>query len=57
MKQHLTDSATSPENLYGYLKAYLMLDDRNHFDRKYLQEMADAEWKMSDAAPAAYRSR
>ena len=53
MKQHLTDSATSPENLYGYLKAYLMLDDRNHFDKKYLQEMADAEWKMSDSAPAA----
>jgi type VI secretion system protein ImpL len=53
MKQRLTDSSTSPENLYTYLKAYLMLDDRNHFDKKYLQEIADAEWKMSDAAPAA----
>src|SRR5262245_7705580 len=53
MKQRLTDSSTSPENLFTYLKAYLMLDDRNHFDKKYLQEIADAEWKASDAAPAA----
>ncbi len=53
IKQHLIDSATAPEILYGYLKAYLMLGDRKHLDKKYLQDMADAEWKMSGTTPAA----
>ena len=53
IKQHLVTSATEPEKLYVYLKAYLMLGDPKHLDKKHLQMLADLEWKMPDAAPGA----
>ena len=53
IKQHLVGYAAEPEKLYVYLKAYLMLGDPKHLDKKYLQSLADVEWKMPDAAPGA----
>ena len=44
IKQRLDDFATDPEQLYSYLKAYVMLGEPEHLDPKYLQELADAEW-------------
>ena len=53
IKQHLVGYAAEPENLYLYLKAYLMLGDPKHLDKKLLQALADQEWRMPDAAPGA----
>jgi type VI secretion system protein ImpL len=53
IKQHLVGYASEPEKLYVYLKAYLMLGDPKHLDKKTLQFLADLEWKMPDAAPGA----
>jgi type VI secretion system protein ImpL len=53
VKQHLVDYASEPEKLYVYLKAYLMLGDPKHLDKKHLQYLADLEWRMPDAAPGA----
>jgi type VI secretion system protein ImpL len=53
VKQHLAGSASEPEKLYVYLKAYLMLGDPKHLDKKQLQALADQEWRMPDAAPGA----
>jgi type VI secretion system protein ImpL len=53
IKQHLVGYAAEPEKLYVYLKAYLMLGDPKHLDKKHLQMLADLEWKMPDAAPGA----
>ena len=53
IKQHLVGYAAEPEKLYVYLKAYLMLGDPKHLDKKHLQSLADLEWKMPDAAPGA----
>ncbi|MGH9140818.1 MAG: type VI secretion system membrane subunit TssM, partial [Vicinamibacterales bacterium] len=53
IKQHLVEYAAEPEKLYVYLKAYLMLGDPKHLDKKHLQFLADVEWRMPDAAPGA----
>ena len=53
VKQHLVTYASEPEKLYFYLKAYLMLGDPKHLDKKHLQFLADLEWRMPDAAPGA----
>jgi type VI secretion system protein ImpL len=53
VKQHLVGYASEPEKLYVYLKAYLMLGDPKHLDKKHLQYLADLEWRMPDAAPGA----
>ena len=53
VKQHLVGYASEPEKLYFYLKAYLMLGDPRHLDKKHLQQIADLEWKMPDATPGA----
>jgi type VI secretion system protein ImpL len=53
VKQHLAGYASEPEKLYVYLKAYLMLGDPKHLDKKQLQALADQEWRMPDAAPGA----
>ena len=53
IKQHLVSYGAEPEKLYVYLKAYLMLGDPKHLDKKHLQLLADLEWKMPDAAPGA----
>jgi len=44
VRQHLIEYAAEPEKLYLYLKAYLMLGDARHYDKKYLQFVADVEW-------------
>ena len=42
-----------PEELYVYLKAYLMLGEPEHLDKEHLQRMADLEW----ADPRRRRTR
>ena len=37
--------APEPEKLYAYLKAYLMLGEPQHLDKKHLQSLVDLEWK------------
>ena len=53
IKQHLVGYGTEPAKLYVYLKAYLMLGDPKHLDKKDLKFLADLEWKMPDASPGA----
>ena len=53
VRQRLAASAQEPEKLYLYLKAYLMLGEPEHLDRKLLKEVADSEWRMPDATPGA----
>jgi type VI secretion system protein ImpL len=53
VKQHLVGYASEPEKLYVYLKAYIMLGDPKHLDKKHLQYLADLEWKQPDATPGA----
>jgi type VI secretion system protein ImpL len=50
IRQRLDDFATEPEQLYHYLKAYVMLGEPKRLDPKYLQELADAEWASTAAA-------
>jgi type VI secretion system protein ImpL len=52
VKQALVEHASEPDRLYEYLKAYLMLGDPAHFDREYLQSVADVEWNASSRSPA-----
>ena len=49
VKQHLIEYGSEPEKLYAYLKAYLMLGEPRHLDKKHLQFLADLEWKMPQA--------
>jgi type VI secretion system protein ImpL len=51
VRQRVVDYGSEPEKLYFYLKAYLMLGDPRHFDRKYLQSLADLEWKKPESVP------
>ena len=44
VKERLVGYASEPEALCEYLKAYLMLDDPKHLDKKHLQAVADLEW-------------
>jgi type VI secretion system protein ImpL len=52
VRQHLIDYASEPEKLYVYLKAYLMLGDPRHLDKKHLQFLADLEWNPETAGRA-----
>jgi type VI secretion system protein ImpL len=52
IKQRLTESASEPEKLYAYLKAYLMLGEPRHLDKKHLQLVADSEWRVPESAAA-----
>ena len=47
VKQRLVEYASEPEKLYVYLKAYLMLGEPQHLDKKHLQFLADLEWKAA----------
>jgi type VI secretion system protein ImpL len=49
VRQRLGQYAADPEKLYAYLKAYLMLADPKHLDKKHLQFLADLEWARPDA--------
>ncbi|HTK29265.1 MAG TPA: type VI secretion system membrane subunit TssM [Vicinamibacterales bacterium] len=53
IRQRLVGYSAEPEKLYVYLKAYLMLGDPKHLDKKLLQFLADLEWKQPDATPGA----
>jgi len=53
VKQRLTGYALEPVVLYDYLKAYIMLGDPRHLDKKHLQHLVDQEWKMRDTVPGA----
>src|SRR5262249_1584780 len=44
VRQRLVENAAQPEKLYGYLKAYVMLGNPKHLDKKFLQSVGDAEW-------------
>ena len=44
VRQRLIDYGGSPEKLYVYLKAYLMLGEPRRLDKKHLQFVADIEW-------------
>jgi type VI secretion system protein ImpL len=48
-RQRLNDYAAEPERLYPYLKAYLMLGDPAHLDKKQLEYLADLEWQAAYA--------
>jgi type VI secretion system protein ImpL len=47
-EERLAEYAPEPEKLYEYLKAYLMLGEPKHLDKKHLQFVADLEWHASD---------
>jgi type VI secretion system protein ImpL len=53
VRQRLVQYAADPEKLYAYLKAYLMLAEPKHLDKKHLQYLADLEWKRSNTINAA----
>jgi type VI secretion system protein ImpL len=44
VRQHLIEYGSEPEKLYVYLKAYVMLGEPRHLDKKFLQFVADLEW-------------
>lgn len=46
-EQRLVEYAPDPENLYQYLKVYLMLGEPQHLDKKQLATLADLEWKAA----------
>jgi type VI secretion system protein ImpL len=50
IEKRLTEYAPEPEKLYEYLKAYLMLGEPRHLDKKHLQFIADLEWNAADNA-------
>ena len=50
-KQRLQE-APEPEKLFAYLKAYLMLGEPQHLDKKHLQSLVDLEWKNGSGAAA-----
>ncbi len=47
-EERLIEYAPEPEKLYEYLKAYLMLGETKHLDKKHLQFVADMEWHAAD---------
>jgi type VI secretion system protein ImpL len=48
IERRMSEYAASPDKLYEYLKAYLMLGDPQHLDKSQLAFVADLEWQ-SDA--------
>ena len=44
IQSRLIEYSRSPEDLYVYLKAYLMLGDPSHLDKEHLKQMAELEW-------------
>ena len=50
IEERLVEFAPQPEKLYEYLKAYLMLGEPRHLDKKHLQFVADLEWHAADNA-------
>ena len=57
MQNRLVEYARSPEDLYVYLKAYLMFGDPQRLDKEHLRQMADIEWaNPSVAAPETGRA-
>ena len=46
-KQRIVQYGSEPEKLYEYLKAYLMLGQPEHLDKKHLQFFADLEWSSA----------
>ena len=53
VRQRLIQYGSEPEKEYEYLKAYLMLADPKHLDKKHLQLLADAEWSRPDTRAGA----
>ena len=51
IEQRLVESASEPEKLYEYLKAYLMLGEPARLDRNLLGVIADLEWQSAYANP------
>jgi type VI secretion system protein ImpL len=49
IQQRLVDSASEPEQVYLYLKGYLMLDQPEHLDKTHLRVLADQEWEATFA--------
>jgi type VI secretion system protein ImpL len=43
-RQRVVERSNDPEAVYDELKAYLMLNDPEHFDREFLEQRADREW-------------
>ena len=50
LEQRLVEYASEPEKLFEYLKAYMMLGEPRHVDKKHLQFVADLEWHAADTA-------
>ena len=55
IRQHVIAYGSEPEKLYEYLKAYLMLGEPRHLDKKHLQWVADLEWGPAEATAGAAR--
>ena len=53
IQQRLVDSASDPERVYLYLKAYLMLDQPERLDNAYLGILASREWEETFASDRA----
>ena len=49
IERRLVESASEPEKLYEYLKAYLMLGEPARLDRNLLGVIADLEWQSGYA--------
>ena len=45
-------AASEAETLFAYLKAYLILGEPEHLDRKHLQSLVELEWKPGPGAGA-----
>ena len=53
VRQRVSQYGSEPEREYEYLKAYLMLADPKHLDKKHLQLLADSEWSRPDTRAGA----
>jgi type VI secretion system protein ImpL len=52
IRQRVVGYASDPDQLYDYLKAYLMLGEPEHVDEKHLQDLADVEWTAAAGTAA-----
>jgi len=53
LRQRLQSSATDPDKLYEYLKAYLMLGEPKHLDESQLRFLVELDWQREFASDPA----
>ena len=55
LQQRLVQYGGEPEKLYEYLKAYLMLGQPEHMNKKHLQYLVNLEWSPANGVPRRRR--